>query len=121
MAGDGFLDAFANWIVDQIDAFGDWFHDSGVGTSGPAVDDAALGSATGDARIAGADSQPSPEIFQTVATIPYTGSLAITEWGLWTLITSGVLMLRSVFAAINVGNGDSIQFTAQVTINSSVV
>ncbi len=107
-------------------------HDSSTGTAAAAVGDTALAVAPGTAvgsRPAGTQSATSSGtnyIYQTVAVQSYTGSLAITEWGLFRLTRaaggtppgSDTLFDRKVFAAINVGSGDSIQFTYQNTITS---
>lgn len=93
------------------------FHDSGTGTTAAAIGDTALQTPTGNARVAGVQSTPgSTNIYQTVATLPYTGAAAITEWGLLSAAASGTLWDHRVFAAINVLNGDSIQFIYKLTI-----
>jgi hypothetical protein len=51
---------------------------------------------------------------QAVGTVTATGTIAITESGQFNLATNGVLLCRQVFTAINVVNGDSIQFTWKV-------
>ncbi len=57
--------------------------------------------------------------YTSVATIAFTSTLAITEHGIFNSNGgSGVCMDRSVFTAINVVNGDSIQFTYALTINA---
>jgi hypothetical protein len=92
------------------------YHDSGTGTTAAATSDTALQTATGNSRVAGTQSGgTSNNIYQTVATLAYTATAAITEWGLFTASTSGTLWDRKVFTAINVVNGDSIQFTYQLT------
>lgn len=113
-AGAGFLvDAFQN--LTEAEAI-NW-HQSGTGTAAEAVGDIALGTPQGT-RVAGTQSEPSATVYRTVATLSYTATLAITEHGLFTASTGGVLWDRSVFAAINVVNGDSIQFTYNLTVNA---
>ncbi|HEY0701268.1 MAG TPA: hypothetical protein VGD60_00730 [Candidatus Acidoferrales bacterium] len=94
------------------------YHDSGTGTTAAAIGDTALQTGTGNARVSGTASNPSANIYQSVATLPYSGSAAITEWGLFSASTSGTMWDHRVFSAINVGNGDSIQFTYKLTIAS---
>jgi len=94
------------------------YHDSGTGTTAAATGDTALQTATGNARVSGTASNPSSNIYQSVATLPYTGTAAITEWGLFSASTSGTLWDHRVFSAINVANGDSIQFTYKLTISA---
>lgn len=87
------------------------FHDSGTGTGAEAVGDTALGAAAGPARVTGTQSAPATKQYRTVGTITYTATLAITEHGVFSASSAGTLWDRSVFGAINVNNGDSIQFT----------
>lgn len=96
------------------------WHGTGIGTAGAVIGDTALGNTTGaPARVAGTQSTPgSSNIYQSQATVSYTGALAITEWGIFTASTAGTLFDRFQFAAINVLNGDSIQFTFQLTLPS---
>lgn len=95
------------------------FQDSGTGTTAAAVTDTTLGTATGNARIAGTQSQPgTTNIYRSVATLSYAAGFAITEWGIFSALTTGTLWDRRVFSAINVVSGDSIQFTYNLQINS---
>lgn len=94
------------------------YHDCGTGTTAAAVGDTALQSPAGTARAAGTQSNPSNGVYKTVATIAFTSALAITEWGLFSASTSGTLWDHRVFSAINVANGDSIQFSYFLTVNS---
>lgn len=100
----------------RISAFN--YHDCGTGTTAAAVGDTALGSAAGTARVAGTQSNPASGQYKTVATISFTSSLAITEWGLFSASASGTLWDRRVFSAINVASGDSIQFSYTLTVNA---
>lgn len=94
------------------------FHDSGTGIVAENVTDTGLGTPAGPARIAGTKSQPAANQLRTIATIAYTATLAITEHGVFSAITVGTLWDRTVFAAINVVNTDSIQFTYTLTVNA---
>jgi hypothetical protein len=94
------------------------YHDCGTGTGDEAVGDTALGTAWGGARVAGTQSNPSGTVYQSVATITFNDTFAITEHGLFSASESGTLWDRTKFAAINVISGDSIQFTYQNTSNA---
>lgn len=113
--------AFVNFMVDQLQtetsAWGDFlYHDSGVGTTGAAVGDTDIETTDGESRQSGTQTEgASANIYRSVGTISYTSTLAITEHGLFNASTSGTLMDRHVFSAINVGDGDSIQFTYELT------
>jgi hypothetical protein len=93
------------------------WHDSGTGTNAAATSDTALQTPTGIARSSGTQSTPgSTNVYQTVATITYNSTFAVTEWGLFSAASSGTLWDRRVFSAINVVNGNAIQFTYALTI-----
>ena len=110
-----------DWDNDAEDITLMHFHDSGIGVVGEAVGDIDLGTPAGPTtRATGVESQPNPEDLQTVATITYTGTLAITEHGIFNTASRATdnLWDRTVFAAINVVNLDAIQFTYTCTVNS---
>jgi hypothetical protein len=95
---------------------GNKFHDSGTGVTAAAIGDTALQTGTGNARVSGTATNPSANIYQSVATLAYTVGAAITEWGIFSASTVGTLWDHRVFSAINVLNGDSIAFTYKLTI-----
>ena len=113
---DVFTDAGEGHVVDQIDAFGTYYVAWGTGTDAAAKGDTTLQTEAAETRVATTDSQPSASVFQSVGTITATGSKTITEMGLLTASTSGVLVIRSVFTGIAVTAGDAIQFTIQLTL-----
>jgi hypothetical protein len=98
------------------------FHDSGTGVAAENVTDTDLGTPAGPTtRATGTQSNPASGQYRTVGTITYTSTLAITEHGIFNQAARGggsTLWDRSVFSAINVNNGDSIQFTYTLTINA---
>ncbi len=98
------------------------YHDSGTGTNAESAANTDLQTPAGPTtRATGTKSQPSANILQSVGTITYSGTLAITEHGLFSQASRvgvGTLWDRSVFSAINVASGDSIQFTYACTVNS---
>lgn len=83
----------------------------GTGTNAAAKGDTTLQTEASEARETATASQPSADTNQWVATITADGTKAITEAGLFDASTVGNLIIRSVFNAINVDSGDSIQFT----------
>lgn len=98
------------------------FHDSGVGVTAESNDDVGIETTDGESRVTGSQvdaSTASAGVYTSVGTIAYTTTKAITEHGLFNVVTDAtpVLMDRSVFAAVNVVSGDSIQFTYTLTIN----
>lgn len=54
---------------------------------------------------------------QCVVTFSFTGSFAVTESGYLNAASSGVLLARQVFSAINVVNGDSLQVTWKIDVD----
>lgn len=115
--------AAANYIASDFNAGGSdinafiW-HASGTGVVAENVTDTTMGTDSAVARVSGSQSNPSANVFRTVATMAYTSSLAITEHGVFSASTSGTLLDRSVFAAVNVVDGDSIAFTFSLTISA---
>lgn len=102
------------------------FHGCGTGTNAENVTDTALQTESttilnpDSTRATGTRSQPAANQFRSVGTLTFDGSGAITEHGLFTTsgTGTGVLLDRSVFSAINVASGDSIQFTYTITFPS---
>lgn len=74
-------------------------------------------------RAAGTSSQVTTTVtndtYQVVATITATGTLAITNAGLFDVITasSGNLFVKGDFTTINLVTADSIQFTFKTTFS----
>ena len=91
------------------------FHASGTGVAAENVTDTTLGTEVAT-RVAGAKTHPGVGLYRTIATIPYVAGFNITEHGIFSAAAAGTLWDRSVFAAIGVVNGDSIQFTYTLTI-----
>lgn len=116
--------AFVNYMVDQMQTetstWGDFkYHDSGVGTTAAAITDTDIETTDGESRATGTQTEgASANIYRSVGTISYTTTKAITEHGLFNNTTGATLLDRHVFSAINVVNGDSIQFTYDFTVSS---
>lgn len=96
------------------------FHDSGTGTVAATSTDSGLGTQAGPTtRATGTQSNPATNQYRSIGTISYSGTLAITEWGLFNQAAQGGTMWdRRVFTVINVGSGDSIQFTYTLTLTA---
>lgn len=115
--------AFVNYMVDQLQTetstWGDFkYHDSGVGTTDPAITDTGIETTDGESRATGTQTEAAANEYRSVGTVSYTTTKAITEHGLFNDPSAGTLMDRSEFAAINVVNGDSIQFTYTLTVSA---
>jgi hypothetical protein len=115
--------AFVTFVVDNLQTdsteFGDFkFHDSGVGTTAENAADTAMETTDGESRATGTQTESAANAYRSVGTISYTSTKAITEHGVFSQATSATLIDRTVFSAINVVNGDSIQFTYTLTLSS---
>ncbi|HEU0119017.1 MAG TPA: hypothetical protein VFQ91_00705 [Bryobacteraceae bacterium] len=114
-AGVGVLAAdFVSGAGTRINAFN--YHAAGTGTTSATTSDTTLQTDSGVSRVSGTQSNPSSGTYRSVATLNFSSTLAITEWGLFSASTSGILWDRRVFSAINVASGDSIQFTYSLTV-----
>ena len=113
--------AFVEYLVDnlvaELAAFGDFkFHDSGTGTTAAVIGDTAMETSCAETRTTGTQLEgASANIYKSVGTHTYAGTFAITEHGLFNIVTAGILMDRHVFAAINVVATDKIEFTYELT------
>lgn len=94
------------------------WHDSGVGTTGPTGGNTDIETTDGESRVSGDQTASAPD-YISVGTIAYSTGKAITEHGLFDEVTVGTMLDRNTFGAINVVNGDSIQFTYTLTISGS--
>jgi len=106
--------------VDQLQTetsvWGDFkFHDSGVGTTAENVANTDMETTDGESRATGTQTEGTSVEYKSVGTISYTTTKAITEHGLFNASTGVTLLDRTVFTALNVVNGDSIQFTYTLT------
>jgi hypothetical protein len=114
------VSAFANTVELEIMKY----HGVGTGTTAEAAADTALVTesttalnpdstrATGTTTVGASNN-----IYRTVGTATFDASAAITEHGVFSQAATGggTLIDRSVFSAINVVSGDSIQFTYELT------
>lgn len=102
------------------------YHGVGTGTNAEAAGDSALQTESTTAlnpdstRATGTNSQPAANQFRTVGTPTFDAAAAVTEHGIFSQAATGggTLWDRSVFSVINVGSGDSIQFTYTATFTS---
>lgn len=102
------------------------FHGYGTGTTAAALGDTALQTeltteyVTNSTRPTGSQAH-SAATYTTVATLSPDsgGTIAVTEWGLFSASSSGTLLDRQVFSAVNLvaANGDSLQTTYVLTIS----
>ena len=115
-----------NWDNKATDISTLNYHGCGTGAVAEAVGDTALGTECtavlnpDNTRATGTRSQPAANQYRSVGTLTFDGTAAVTEHGILSQSATGggTLWDRSVFAAINVASGDSIQFTYTCTLSS---
>jgi len=115
--------AFCEYMVDQLisetSTWGDFkYHDAGVGTTNEANGDTGMETTDGESRATGTQVESTSVGYRSVGTIAYTTTKAITEHGLFNTAASTTLLDRTVFTAVNVINGDSIEFTYTITVTA---
>lgn len=114
-----------NWIVDLFQGIPAStaqikFHKSGIGTTAAAAGNTNLETGIYTPVTGTRTEGASANIYRSVATVSYTGTRSVTEWGIFTssatVAAGAVLISRKTFAALSVINGDSIQFTWDLTV-----
>lgn len=114
-------DAFVNYVVDELQASsggiaGFRYHGAGISSTAENQTQTALGSEV-DSRAIGTQSEGAAQnIYRSIGVVSFGASYAIVEHGLFRGASGEVMMDRSVFPAINVGSGDSIEFTYELTL-----
>jgi len=96
----------------------------GTGTSAATATNTTLGTEitdTGLTRAAGTGTNITTTVaydtFQLVKSFSPTGSKAVTESGVLNASSSGILLCRQTFSAINVTNGDTLTITWKVKVS----
>ena len=122
-----FAEFLAAQLITESSVIGDFkYHHSGEGVGAENIADTALGTPRENARDVGTQVQGASAVgYKSIATTTYTGTWAITEHGLFNTagaggppVVGGVLMDRTVFAAINVVSGNQIQFSFSISFSS---
>lgn len=121
--GAGFIvDAFQNIVELELMHF----HGIGTGGTAEAVGDTALVTELttqynpDNTRATGSTTEASATVYRTVGTNTVDAAAAVTEHGVFTQAATGggTLLDRSLFSVINLANGDSLQSTYDLTINT---
>ena len=123
---DDFCEDIVDNLIAEVSAFGDYkYHHSGTGVGAEAAADSGLGTPELDARTVGTQAEDGSKTYSSVATETFDGVAAITEHGLFNTagaggppVTGGILMDRTKFAAINVVNGNQIEWTFTIAFTS---
>lgn len=115
-----------DWFDNSKDISNFNYHGFGTGVTAEAAAQTALVTESttvlnpDSVRPTGTKSKPTAPQLQSVGTATFDGAAAITEHGLFDQAATGggTMWDRSVFGAVNVASGDSIQATYVVTFNS---
>lgn len=104
--------------VNHISAFN--FHDTGTGTTAPAISDTALVAQAGPTtRATGTQSNPVAGTYKSVGTISYSSTLNIAELGLFSQAAQGgTLWDRRTFTAMPVDNTISVSYAYSVSMTA---
>lgn len=107
------------WAADWTNAVAtlknaNW-HDSGTGITAPTIGDTVMQTPTGNVRVGGGQTN-TINVYQTIGILSYGAVYSLTEWGLWTDVSAGVLFDHRTFAPIPIVSGDTAQFQYQLTI-----
>lgn len=122
-AGVGFIvDAWQNLV--ELENMK--YHGCGTGTTSEASGDTALVTESTTAlnpdstRATGTQTEPAANQVTSTGTLTFDASAAVTEHGLFSQAATGggTLFDRSVFSAINVVSGDSIQFAYTLSLTA---
>ena len=117
MATGVFVEDGEEYFVDTIIA-ADAMKYIGTGTGSTAADksDTDVETTDGENYATGVMSEADASTIQVVGTISYTGSHTLRELVLKANSDAGPLCVRSVFDAVNVENGDSVEWTFQIEL-----
>lgn len=109
-----FVKRLAAQLAVDFSAGDEWkYHASGTSGTAESNADTVLGTEVGT-RVAGTQADVSSGTtgnYRTIGAVTYGGTFSIQEHGIFNAASSGTLLDRSVFAAIVVASGDSIEFT----------
>lgn len=94
------------------------FHATGTGTASESSTNTSLGTEV-ESRVTGTQVSLSAGNYHSEATKVYTAEHAITEHGLFSASSGGVLFDRSKFAAILVASGTTVVYTYDLTVVGS--
>jgi hypothetical protein len=118
---------FLQKIVDNLQADASLlhlykYHETGQGTTVATATDTAIESAImSGVRTAGSQTEPAgePTTYRTVSSILYDNAYNISEWGLFSLSSGGLLLDRAVFTAVPVASSETVDWTFDLEFQAS--
>jgi len=112
---DIYTDAGTGLTADILDGTAavptNWYIGWGTGAGVAAKADTTLFTEAAEARVAATMTQPAADTNQAVGTLTSASAQTITNAGVLSALTGGILQLHSDFAGVALGINDSIQFT----------
>ena len=113
-------DQFLDFLVDQMQSSsgeisGFRVHKSGIGATAESAGDTALVTEVGTPVTGTRSEGATSKMYKTVAVSNYSAAFAIREHGIFDAV--GRLLDRSVFSVINVDDGDSIEWSYELTFS----
>lgn len=115
--GRGFAAGVLSGIVSQITTF---YGNVGTGAGTAAVADTALFTEVGSSRISCTSTNPTTTLTgdtaRNVFTYTASGSVTVTNAGVFTASTSGTLLQKSDFTGVALSAADSIQLTFECQV-----
>ena len=112
---DVFTQAGEELVADDIEAARTWYVGWGTGVDTADKTDTTLSTEASEARVSATMSQPSADVNRFSATITADGTKTITNAGVLSASTSGVLLLFSDFTGVALTASDSIAFQFDLT------
>lgn len=86
----------------------------GTGTNVAAKGNTALQTPGAEARVVAVRSQPAADVNRFVATITATSGKTVTEAGLFTASSAGIMPVRGDFTGVVLNTNDRIEFTIDI-------
>ncbi len=83
----------------------------GTGAGTAAKGDTTLFTESAETRVVTTQGQPSADINRFVGTITASAGRTITNGGILSLVSGGILLLKSDFTGVVLASGDKIEFT----------
>ena len=106
------------WIVDMLDGgtVGTQYIGWGTGAGTAGKSDTTLFTEASEARVSATRSQPVADKIRYVGTLTADGAKTITNGGVLTALTGGILVIHGDFSGIPLQQNDQIQFTIDMEI-----
>ena len=105
-----FYELFIDALQSNINLSTFKYHDSGTGTTAAAIGDTDLETKVEIGRETGTQEEEDSITYKSIAEIDYTAAREITEHGVFSASSGEILLDRSVFDAISVVDGNSIEY-----------